>query len=574
MNPTVRVKSVSVSAIAALLLFAGARTASAQIPAASQPNNKIALKKFVDAANNLSPEVKKHLSPALQNYLRYANAVVNAPADAPTLTVPTPQISAGASTNLSSPSSATADPNLIQVSSLALDPAKQGYTQNTTSSAWCGNSVVVGYEDSGAFLRTDPKLTSGVPISFNGVSFSTNAGRTFTDLGFLTPGTFFQNGLLGDPVVTCTSPTHFQYVSILNTATRDVMSNPIIGPSISFSTDAGKTWSAPQLIVSLDGSTEMADKPWLAVDPGNPHRMYLTYTHIVALGCINVEVMRSADSGKTWSGPVSVNSDCNNPNITMDTGSTVIVSPGGKVYVAYESFPVPPSGASFGKNAIYFARSVTEGASFSAPIKIADVVPGGDGIYLNGPIQANDYPQLAVDRTTGASRGTIYITWPDGRNHVVPDPSAPSGTYAFPDIFVAKSTSFGVSFKSLGAISPTPKDFSGIHGRDQFLPTIAVDNDAEVAVCYYDRRNDFPANLRVSHFCSTSANQGKTWTDFELSKLDWVPVPNLDTLNTEGRFEISEYDSVTNEFFLHSDGFFASFITEQTGKQSVVAKKF
>jgi hypothetical protein len=53
-----------------------------------------------------------------------------------------------------------------------------------------------------------------------------------------------------------------------------------------------------------------------------------------------------------------------------------------------------------------------------------------------------------------------------------------------------------------------------------------------------------------------------------------VPVPNLDKLNTEGQFEISEYDSVASDFLFHSGGFFASFITEQTGKQSVVAKKF
>jgi hypothetical protein len=570
MYPTARVKSICVSAMASLLLLSGAPTAFAQTLATSQPNNKIALKKLVDAANTLSPDVRKHLSRALQNYLRYANAVVNSSAVTPSANSAAPQILA-APTNTSAVSSAAADPNLIQVSSLALDPAKQGYTQNTTSSAWCGKSVVVGYEDTGAFLRTDPKLTSGVPISLDGVSFSTNDGKAFTDIGFLTPGTFSQNALLGDPVVTCTSPTHFQYVSILNTTTPDGI-NPLIGPSISFSTDAGKTWSAPQQIVSLDGSTEIADKPWLAVDPYNPHHMYLTYTHISALACTNVELFRSADSGKTWSGPVSLNSDCNNPNIVMDTGSNVVVSPGGKVYVAYESFPVPPNGTSFGKTAIYFARSLSAGASFDAPIKIADVVPGGDGVYLNGPIQADDYPQLAVDRTTGASRGTIYITWPDGRDHIVPDRNAPSGTYAYPDIFVAKSTNFGLSFKSLGAISSTPNTFRGV-GRDQFLPTIAVDNDAEVAVCYYDRRND-PANLRVGHFCSTSANHGKTWTDLELSKLDWVPTPNLDPLNPNGRAGISEYDAVASDFLLHTDGFFASFITEQSGRQSVVAKKF
>ena len=577
MNATSRIKSICVSAVAALLLFAGvgAGAASAQTPAGRQPDSKIALRKVVDAANNLSPEVRKRLSRAMQNYLRYANAVVNAPPAAPSANFAAPQISASASTNLASPASVAADPNLIQVSSLALDPAKQGYTQNTTSSAWCGDSVVVGYEDSGAFLRSDPKLTSGVPISLDGVSFSSNAGKTFTDIGFLTPGTFSQNVLVGDPVVTCTSPTNFQYVSILTTNTPDFL-NPLIGPSISFSTDSGKTWSAPQLIISFDFNTEMADKPWLAVDPSNPHRMYLTYTHIVALGCTNVEVLRSADSGKTWSGPVAINSDCNNPNIMMDTGSNVVVSPGGKVYVAYESFPFPPNGASFGKTAIYFARSLSEGASFNKPIKIADVVPGGDGGFLEPFIQANDYPQLAVDRTTRPSRGTIYITWPDGRNRIVADPdqNSPNGTYAFPDVFVAKSTNFGLSFKSLGAISPTPKTFGLPSGRDQFLPTIAVDNDAEVAVCYYDRRDD-PANLRVGHFCSISANQGKTWTDLELSKLDWMPVPNHDPLSLSlGDNSISDYDSVTTEFFLHTDGFFASFITEQTGKQCVVAKKF
>jgi hypothetical protein len=575
MNRTLRVKRVRVSAAAALLLFAatGARTTSAQTPTASQLNTKVALKKLVDAANNLSPEVRKHLSPALQNYLRYANAVVNAPAAAPITNV-APQIFASP-INPSSPVSATAaaDPNLIQVSNLSMDPPKQGYTQNTTSSAWCGNSVVVGYQDTGAFVRTDPTQASGVPISLNGVSFSTNAGKTFTDLGFLTPGTASGNALLGDPVVTCTSPTNFQYVSILNTLGPDG-ANPVIGPSISFSTDAGKTWSAPQQIVSLDGTTEIADKPWLAVDPYNPHHMYVTYTH-ASLGCTNVEIVRSSDAGKTWSAPAALNSDCANPNIVMNTGSNVVVSPGGKVYVAYESFPVPPNGASFGKTAIYFTRSLSAGASFSAPIKISDVVPGGDGVYLNGPIQANDYPQLAVDRSTGPSRGTIYLTWPDGRNRIVPRNSAPSGNYAYPDIFVAKSTNLGLSFKVLGAISPTPKSFPPTSGRDQFLPTIAVDNDAEVAVCYYDRRND-PNNLRVARFCSISANQGKTWTDTALSRLDWVPVPNSDPLSLllGGATDISEYDAVASEFLLHTDGFFASFTTEQTGKQSVVAKKF
>src|SRR5207302_9066337 len=157
-------------------------------------------------------------------------------------------------------------------------------------------------------------------------------------------------------------------------------------PSISFSTNGGKTWTEPQQVVSLDGSTEVADKPSMAVDPANPHHMYLTYTHMSALACTNIEIVRSTDGGKTWNAPITINSDCNNPNIVMDTGSSVVVAPGGRIYVAYESFPVPPSGASFGKTAIYVVRSWDGGTSFGKPAKVSDVMHAGDSVYLNRPL--------------------------------------------------------------------------------------------------------------------------------------------------------------------------------------------
>ena len=567
MNAQCRFRSacVSVFAAAALLFASGAhaqQTGQQNAASNAAAPQRAALKKFVDATNQLSPEVRKHLSRGLQTYLHYASAVVNGTATKPSADVAhkTPWTSGGSFAG-----------GAIPVSNPALDPASQGYTQNTTASAWCGNSIVVGYEDTGAFLRTDPTEAFGVPVSLDGISYSADAGKSFKDLGALTPGTFSANALIGDPIVKCSSPAHFQYASILNTMASDGFTS-LTGPSVSFSTDGGKTWSEPLLAAALDLDTEVADKPSLAVDPANPHRMFLTYTHASALVCTNVEIVRSTDGGKTWSLPAAINSDCNNPNVLMNTGSSVVVSPGGKIYVAYESFPVPPPGTSFGKTAIYFVRSLDGGATFGKPEKISDVMPAGDGVYLNGPLQANDYPQLAVDRTNHSSHGTVYITWPDGRNHVVPDRNAPSGTYAYADVFVAKSTNFGASFKVLGAISPTPKDFRGV-GRDQFLPAIAVDNDGEVAVCYYDRRND-RANLRVDRFCSISPNQGKTWKDQEVSVLNWLPSPNRDPLVGGASAVISEYDGLTSEFLLHGDGFFGAFIIEISGNQNVVATKF
>src|SRR5258708_10395001 len=236
--------SVLVLAAAAFLCAAGAQ--AQQTVDRTLASNKVALKKFVDATDKLSPDVRKHLSRGMQNYLRYANAVVNG-------TAPSTTNAAAASLARPPKHRLLNDPGpggTILVSDPALDPATQGYTQSTTSSALCGNAVVVGYEDPGAFFRTDPSAVFGVANSLDGVSFSANAGKNFTDLGFLTPGTFSANILLGDPAVTCSSPTHFQYASILNTTTPDGLS-PIIGPSFSFSTDAGQTFTTPHHLLSL-----------------------------------------------------------------------------------------------------------------------------------------------------------------------------------------------------------------------------------------------------------------------------------------------------------------------------------
>ena len=550
----------------ALLLFAA--TASAQTPIGTHLGRKVALQKFLDAADKLSPEVRKHLSPAMRNYLRFANATVND-------TAPPTTAAAEESFARNIGSLANLAPALIHVSNVAMNPPKQGYTQNTSSSAWCGSAVVVGYEDSGALFRTDPRLVSGVPNSINGVSYSTNAGKTFTDVGFLNPGTFSDNALIGDPSVTCTSSAHFQYASILNTMTPDGLS-PIIGPSVSFSTNGGKTWTAPLQVVSLDGNTEIADQPWLAVDPANAQRLYLSFTEMDALSCVSIKLVTSGNGGKSWSAPALIDQQCPptqppfNPQNDV-AGSRVIVAPDDKVYVAYEFFPGLPPGATQ-INSVNFAISTNHGASFSKPRKIANLVPSGTGVELNGHLTIDEYPQIAVDRSASRTRGTLYITYPDGRDHVVPDSSAASGTYAYPDIFVAKSTNSGQSFTVLGAISRTPKDFTGI-GRDQFLPAVAVDNDGEVAVCYYDRRND-RSNLRVDRFCSVSANQGKTWTDQEQSSLHWLPSRNADPLNSGATFGISEYDVITTDFLQHTEGFFNSFIIEINAKQSVVATKF
>jgi len=571
LGPFSRVLAVSVALTlcAAVLLFAAA--ALAQQPATQNSTNsrvaanKVALKKFVDAVNRLSPEVRRHLSRGLQNYLHYANAVVNGGALAGNLSTAN-----FASKNAKS----NWNPwNMIPVSSPALDPATQGYTQNTTSSAWCGNTMVVGYEDSGALFRSDPNGAFGVPTSVNGVSYSDNGGKTFTDLGLLTPGTSSGNALLGDPAVTCSSPAHFQYASLMTTTLDNV--TWFIGPAVSFSANEGRSWSEPQQVVGLGSDQQMVDSPWLAVDPTDSQRLYLSYTEMDFLGaaCNGIDMISSFDGGKKWNPPIVIDQECppTDPTAIQNTvaGSSITVGSDGEVYVAYEFFPgALPSGPL--NNEIKFASSRNHGGAFSKPLRVANLVPNGTGTELCGHLQVYEYPHIAVDRSHGPSRGTIYVAYPDGRNKITADANCTGGTYAYPDIFVAKSINSGRTFSVLGAISPTPKDFGGI-GRDQFLPGVAVDKDGDVAVCYYDRRND-PADMRVDRFCSVSSNQGKTWTDRQVSNLQWLPSLNRDPLDPG--YGISEYDALTSEFLLHGDGFFGAFLVEISGNQNVVATKF
>jgi len=86
------------------------------------------------------------------------------------------------------------------------------FTQSETSSAWCGNTVVAGYNDSGAFARTATSFDA--PWSISSASYSSDGGRSFVDIGTMNPGTDPINFIAGDPVVACTSPTQFYYSSI------------------------------------------------------------------------------------------------------------------------------------------------------------------------------------------------------------------------------------------------------------------------------------------------------------------------------------------------------------------------
>jgi hypothetical protein len=569
----------TVLAFMAIALLFGAST-----PAQSNFDKKALLKKFLDASERIPAQHRKLLSSGMQNFLQLASSLNSKRLkagfgdDGGTFNPPTRAQAVARALRSASFAGIAGPGGTIRISNPDLDfvtSVVTGFTQSETSTGWCGNTIVSGYNDSGALLRTLGVNPQGA-ASFNGVSVSVNGGKSFVDLGFLNPGADPANSLNGDPNVACSSSTQFYYSSIFATATPpDAQGNrnPLTAVSVSSSSSGGLVWGPPVAAVAKDGFLHSLDKPWMAADPTNPMRLFVTYTDFDFSGTSTacpkdfrqaIELVRSNDGGGTWSAPVVVDEQCGAAN-NAESGSNVIVSPGGKVYVAFEFIPLLTP-----DNEIHFTRSTDNGKTFSKPIVItADVVPNGSAGLQQGGFRINEFPQLAVDRTNSSSRGTVYIAWSDGRNNVIPDIGSLTGTYAYPDILVAKSTNMGLSFGAPSAVSPTPADFTGA-GRDQFFPGIAVDKDGEVGVCYYDRRGD-PENTVIDRFCSVSTNRGASWTEQRVSSSNWLPMHASDQFIVPTY--IGDYDALTSDFLLQNDGFFGSFEIQTNGNPDVFGKK-
>jgi hypothetical protein len=205
----------------------------------------------------------------------------------------------------------------------------------------------------------------------------------------------------------------------------------------------------------------------------------------------------------------------------------VIISPGGKVYIAYE-FRAGGAVAPLGQNEIRFTRSVNQGQTFSTPFVVSK-----DAID-------NAKPQLAVDRTTSSFRGAIYLTWP----------GMPRGTTT--EVLMSDSLNQGVSFSF-------PRSVRSTSVGTQVNPVVAVDNDGQVAACYYVTGTNTPTNSSNYFYnCLTSFNHAATWASYQ--KLATLAPPGLDAL--------------TSDFLLTNDGFFTAFETpNSTGQNRVVGSK-
>jgi hypothetical protein len=399
-----------------------------------------------------------------------------------------------------------------------------GNTESEESVAWCGTNALVGFNDSGSFVKTmTTPVSPSFSFSFNGWSRSTDAGASFVDkgiliadpLGFPLSGDVLFRDLFGDPVLGCSSSTVFYYAS-LATDTRRPPLVPLSGISVSKSIDGGNTFQGAIMASSKSVFNHELDKPWMAVD-GNI--LHVTYTDFFfgdprcpppGIGA-SIEHVRSVDGGATWSAPIVLDTACGFTPFVQ--GSQVAVGPAGSnaVYVAWESFP---NGLGTGRT-IRLKKSVNGGETFPAVFTtISAVTAVGDGSRVQGLFRTFiDLQGLAVDLTSNQpTSGNVYTTWHDGRRLSQTDRFAfpgckGTGTYCFGDVLLSRSTNGGSTWSSPFQVNNDPLSLA-----DHLFPGLAVDNNGGVRVVFYDRRRD-TRNFLIDTFVGTSLDAGATWTN-------------------------------------------------------------
>jgi hypothetical protein len=151
------------------------------------------------------------------------------------------------------------------------------------------------------------------------------------------------------------------------------------------------------------------------------------------------------------------------------SGAHAMAARGDTVYLVWRSDRLVSGG---GNSAIYFAKSVTSGSTWSANVKVND---SDSGAVM---------PALALGKD-----GTLYASWTDFRDITR-------------HIYFAKSTDGGNTFTPAVRVQPATED------KQQFS-SIALNDSGNIFIAYEDFRN--LATTAKDIYCSRSLNGGSSF---------------------------------------------------------------
>lgn len=463
----------------------------------------------------------------------------------------------------------------------ANDPSRDvARGQSETAIAAASGNVMAAWNDISGALYAD---TTDRHASITGVGFSSDGGRTFTDLIGL-PNNNPAQRWNGDPTVGAIDSRHFVVGSLYFPNSRkaydicqaggslgfhiavSVATVALTGNSVSF-TEPIKAAVGGNLCKAFTGAPPpdlaLLDKPFLSYDAVsrtlaisytrfflvNPHSRFGQIEVVRARVPVDPRSLTRANFSKrivVWPEESCDFSDLD-PCGDFNQGSYPSVAPGGDIYVAWERNWV--SNFFNGDPRVYIhAALVRAGASRPSVGGPGDprIVTRGQANSVQGGVKSmdamciagysrcigNDFPRVAVD----GALGKVVFVWNDASQH----PQGDIWLRALPMDLAIQGGIHRVNDRA---------DYS-LH----FMPALSVGSNGAVNISWYDRRLGGADSTLTDYYGERRSSPETNGTDFRITtgSTDWKSTSSLISPNF-GDYTDNVTDGSTT-YYAWSDG--------------------
>ena len=239
---------------------------------------------------------------------------------------------------------------------------------------------------------------------------------------------------------------------------------------------------------------------------------------------------RSKDNGKSWETAGKIfapqasrtqtigNQIVVLPNGTLVDGFTYIKGSNGQQVSKGDSAAVIFStnkGATWSSDATIIANQGDTGNRDPEPVNCpGDNTPSTPCALVR---TGNGIPDFAVDYSRGATNGNMYAVWQTHQSFTV------LGNPVDDTILLSRSTDGGHSWSTPVKVNHTPTGYN----EQAFTPSVHVADDGDVAVTYYDFRNDAQGDSALStdywvahcHAATSDCSQQSDWPAAQENRL-------------------------------------------------------